>query len=231
MSSVRWLMFETALTFASLALDIAGKYNDYNEGLNASYNSHAFAQRQSALNNQLAYNAYLNLNEQEQLEYKRNALDQFELQRKIRKAVAYRLAIQGSSQKSGGSAESVLRNIERQGLYSLHRKDLNYEIRLRNLQLQRNNIALEVQSKNNAVYAQIQGAPSATGLALSIGGSALQTGLDWKKGRVPSKSTPTTPVSKKSSSSDKYDFGWMDQTDEEIMQEYYRSSEYLNKKR
>jgi hypothetical protein len=173
----------TALAFASFALSAAKDFNDYDESIIARQNEFAYTQRQAALNNQLAYNGYLNLNEQEQMEFKRNSLDQFELQRKIRRAVAYRLAIQGNAQKSGGSAESVLRNIERQGLYSLHRKDLNYELRLRNLQLQRNNIALEVQSKNNALYGQLQGFPSATGLALSIGGTALQKGMDWQKGR------------------------------------------------
>jgi len=186
---------DTALAFASFALGAAKDINDYDESIIARQNEFAFTQRQAALNNQLAYNGYLNLNEQEQMEFKRNSLDQFELQRKIRRAVAYRLAIQGNAQKSGGSAESVLRNIERQGLYSLHRKDLNYELRLRNLQLQRNNIALEVQSKNNALYGQLQGFPSATGLALSIGGTALQKGIGWKEGRVtgkPDKGTPKT---------------------------------------
>lgn len=186
---------DTALAFASFALGAAKDFNDYDESIVARQNEFAFTQRQAALNNQLAYNGYLNLNEQEQMEFKRNSLDQFELQRKIRRAVAYRLAIQGNAQKSGGSAESVLRNIERQGLYSLHRKDLNYELRLRNLQLQRNNIALEVQSKNNALYGQLQGFPSATGLALSIGGTALQKGIDWKEGRItgkPDKGTPKT---------------------------------------
>lgn len=186
---------DTALAFTSFALGAAKDINDYDESIIARQNEFAFTQRQAALNNQLAYNGYLNLNEQEQMEFKRNSLDQFELQRKVRRAVAYRLAIQGNAQKSGGSAESVLRNIERQGLYSLHRKDLNYELRLRNLQLQRNNIALEVQSKNNALFGQLQGFPSATGLALSIGGTALQQGISWKKGRTtgkPDKGTPKT---------------------------------------
>ena len=189
---------DTALAFASFALGAAKDFNDYDESIVARQNEFAYTQRQAALNNQLAYNGYLNLNEQEQMEFKRNSLDQFELQRKIRRAVAYRLAIQGNAQKSGGSAESVLRNIERQGLYSLHRKDLNYELRLRNLQLQRNNIALEVQSKNNALFGQLQGFPSATGLALSIGGTALQQGISWKKGRTtskPDKGSPSTPIS------------------------------------
>ena len=94
------------------------------------------------------------------------------------------MALQGSVQKSGGSADSVLRNIEQQGLWSLHRKDMNYEIALRNLQIKRTNIALETESKNNALYNTLKGFPSSTGLALSIGGSALQTGIAYKEGRI-----------------------------------------------
>jgi len=178
---------DTVLGVTSFALSAAKDINDYDDNISARYDEFAFTQRQAALNNRLAYNGYLNLNEQEQMEYKRNSLDQFELQRKIRRAVAHRLAIQGNAQKSGGSAQSVLVNIERQGLYSLHRKDLNYELRLRNLQLQRDKTALEVESKNNALFGQLQGFPSSTGLALSIGGTALQKGLDWQKGRITKK--------------------------------------------
>ena len=89
-------------------------------------------------------------------------------------------------------------NIERQGLNALYRKDFNFHVKLRNLQQQRQNIALETASKNNQVFAQIQGFPSSTGLGLSIGATALQTGLRYKEGlRTKSKSTPiisTTPI-------------------------------------
>ena len=142
------------------------------------------AQEQAAFNNQLLYNSYTNLNEQEQLEYKKHAVDQFELQVQVRRAVAARLALQGSANKSGGSAESIIMNIQRQGLYSSHRKDFNYEIRIRNLQTQRANEALATKSKNNALYNSLQGFPSATGLALSIGASAVQYGSEWNKGRT-----------------------------------------------
>jgi len=178
MSASPWLFA------AQAAFSIASEINDYNDGVEAAYIDFANKRRQAAFNNRLAYNALLNTNEQEQLFQKKHALDKFQLNKNIQRAIASRMALQGSAQKSGGSADSVLRNIEAQGLWSLHRKDLNYAISLRNLQIKRDNIALETEGKNNALYSQLRGAPSATGLALSIGGTALQSGVEYKKGRA-----------------------------------------------
>ena len=173
----------TFLKFSQIGISALAKGREYKEEVELRHKQFADVQQQAALNNQLLYNSYVNLNEREQLEYKKHAFDEFELQFDIRKAVAARLALQGLHNKSGGSAEAVVMNIRRQGLYSLQRKDFNYEVRLRNLQIQRNNEALETQSKNNALYNSLQGFPSATGLALSIGGSALQYASEWAKGR------------------------------------------------
>ena len=125
---------------------------------------------------------------QQLLDNKKYHLDEFELKKHIRRVVATQLARDGSVQKSGGSANSVLMNIHRQGLHALHRKEFNFHTKLRNLKIQRNNIALETQSKNNALFNTLKGFPSATGLALSIGGSALQTGIAYKEGRTTSSS-------------------------------------------
>jgi hypothetical protein len=173
----------TFLKFSQIGISALAKGREYKEEVELRHKQFADVQQQAALNNQLLYNSYVNLNEREQLEYKKHAFDEFELQFDIRKAVAARLALQGLHNKSGGSAEAVVMNIKRQGLYSLQRKDFNYEVRLRNLQIQRNNEALETKSKNNALYNSLQGFPSATGLALSIGGSALQYASEWAKGR------------------------------------------------
>ena len=177
MSASPWLFA------AQAAFNIASEFNDYNDGVEAAYIDLANKRRQAAFNNRLAYNALLNTNEQEQLFQKKHALDKFQLNKNIQRAIASRMALQGSAQKSGGSADSVLRNIEAQGLWSLHRKDMNYEISIRNLQIKRTNIALETESKNNALYNTLKGFPSSTGLALSIGSSGIQTGVDYQKGR------------------------------------------------
>ena len=183
---------------AEAAFGIASKWNEHNEASISAYNSQRQANRQAALNNNLAFNALLNINEEEALNYKKQAIDKFELQKDIQRALASQLARDGSANKSGGSVNSILMNIERQGLNALYRKDFNFHVKLRNLQQQRQNIALETASKNNQVFAQIQGFPSSTGLGLSIGATALQTGLRYKEGlRTKSKSTPiisTTPI-------------------------------------
>jgi hypothetical protein len=168
---------------AQLAFSIGSKITDYNDQVTAGHIDFANKQRQAALNNNLAYNAYVNLNEQQLLDNTKYKLDEFELKKQIRRVVATQLARDGSVLKSGGSANSVLMNIHRQGLQALHRKEFNFHTKLRNLKIQRDNIALETQSKNNALFNSLKGFPSATGLALSIGGSALQTGINYKKGR------------------------------------------------
>ena len=168
---------------AQLAFSIGSKITEYNDQVTAGHIDYANKQRQAALNNNLAYNAYLNLNEQQLLDNKKYHLDEFELKKHIRRVVATQLARDGSVQKSGGSANSVIMNIWRQGLQALHRKEFNFHTKLRNLKIQRDNIALETQSKNNALFNSLKGFPSATGLALSIGGSALQTGINYKEGR------------------------------------------------
>jgi len=190
-------MVDGWLYAAQLAFTVGSKITAYNDAVTASHIDFANKQQQAALNNNLAYNAYLNLNEQQLLDNKKYHLDEFELKKHIRRVVATQLARDGSVQKSGGSANSVLMNIHRQGLLALHRKEFNFHTKLRNLQQQRKNVALETVSKNNALYNTLKGFPSATGLALSIGGSALQTGIDYNEGRqqedYPQSYTPKIP--------------------------------------
>ena len=200
-SAAKGADLDTYLKLGQFTAAAGTKLMEYQETTILRQQQYHAAEEQAAFNNQLLYNSYTNLNEQEQLEYMKHAVDQFELQVQVRRAVAARLALQGSANKSGGSAESIIMNIQRQGLYASHRKDFNYEIRIRNLQTQRANEALATQSKNNALYNSLQGFPSATGLALSIGGSAVQYGAEWNKGRVgnvPSTKSDTTPTKKDS---------------------------------
>ena len=167
---------------AEAAFAIGSKINEYNEASTQAYYQRIEANSQAAFNNRLSYNALLNTNEEEQLVHKKQALDKFELQKEIQRALAIQLARDGSANKSGGSAENILMNIERQGLNALHRKDFNLQIALRNLRLKRENIAQETASKNNKIFASLQGTPSSTGLGLAIAGTALQTGVRYKEG-------------------------------------------------
>jgi|TARA_R110002020_G_scaffold475594_1_gene711160 hypothetical protein len=160
---------------AEAAATIGSKILDHNETARDSYYSHLQVNAQTALNNRLGYNALLGVNEEEQREYEKLALDKFELQKSMQRALATQLARDGSANKSGGSAESVANNIIRQGLNALHRKDFNYDTKLKNLQMQRNNIALQTASANNQALSGLKAIPSVTGLGLSIAGTAVQT--------------------------------------------------------
>ena len=174
---------DTYLSLYTIGANALADINDYNDANIAAQQSYIQYRTQTAINNNLLYNKYSNLNEQEQLDFQKHSLDKFELQKQVRRKAAELMAFQGSNLKSGGSADSILLNIQRQGYSALHRKDFNYEIRLRNLAMERNNAALATQSANNKAYNAIRGVPSATGLALSIAGNAGQIGSTWAKGR------------------------------------------------
>ena len=161
---------------AEAATTIGSKILDHNETARDSYYSHLQVNAQTALNNRLGYNALLGVNEEEQREHEKLALDKFELQKSMQRALATQLARDGSANKSGGSAESVANNIMRQGLYALHRKDFNYDTKLKNLQMQRDNIALQTASANNQALSGLKAIPSVTGLGLSIAGTGIRTG-------------------------------------------------------
>ena len=49
--------------------------------------------------------------------------------------------------------------------------------------MQRKNIALQTASANNQLLGSLKGFPSQTGLGLSIGGTALQSGIRYKEGQ------------------------------------------------
>ena len=167
---------------AQAAFAVGSKITEYNDTVTARHIDFANKTQQAHLNNGLAYNYYLNINEEKMLENKKFRLDEFELNKQIRSVIATQLVRDGSVLKSGGSAESVLNNIERQGLQALHRKDFNYQTKLKSLQTQRNNIALQTASANNQVLGSLKGVPSLTGLGLSIAGTALQSGVSYTKG-------------------------------------------------
>ena len=160
---------------AEAATTVGSKITEYNDQSRAAYYSALQVNAQTALNNRLGYNALLAVNEEQQREQEKLALDKFELQKSMQRALATQLARDGSVNKSGGSAESVVNNIYRQGLNALSRKDFNYETKLKNLQMQRDNIALQTASANNQALSGLKAIPSVTGLGLSIAGTAVQT--------------------------------------------------------
>ena len=81
---------------AEAAFSVGSKILEYNDEYQASYYNHLQVNSQTALNNGLGYNALLAVNEEEQREFEKLALDKFELQKSIQRALATQLARDGS---------------------------------------------------------------------------------------------------------------------------------------
>lgn len=146
------------------------------------------ARRQIALNNQLNYNAHLNLNQQEVLELKKFGLDDFELKKKIRREQASdavkKASFGGALGQTGGSFQAAQNNILRYGFNALARKDLNQKAVFEDFRIRHTNVDLQTTSQNNAAFSNLSAGPSGFASLLSIVGSGLQIATDAKKGTV-----------------------------------------------
>ena len=144
------------------------------------------ANRQASINNRLNFNAHSNLNEQQMLEMKKFGLDNFELKKKIRRERASDIAIAssfgGSFGQEGASRDAVSRNIQRQGLNALARKDLNYKTKLRDFEIRHKNVDLTTLGQNNAAFSNISSGPSAVATGLQLASSGLSIYDASKKG-------------------------------------------------
>jgi hypothetical protein len=143
------------------------------------------ANRQASINNKLNYNAHLNLNEQQLLEFKKFGLDDFELKKKIRRERSSSIAISSSFGatfgQQGASREAVNRNIHREGLNAIVRKDFNFKTKLRDFQIRHGNVDLTTLSQNNAAFSNISSGPSAVGTGLQIASAGLTLADNFKK--------------------------------------------------
>ena len=146
------------------------------------------AYRQVALNNKLAYNAHLNLNQQQVLELKKFGLDDFELKKSIRREKAKSAAMQASAGgifgKQGTSYQAVQNNIARYGYTALVRKDVNFQTKMQNFETRHKNITLNTLSQNNAAFSNLSTGGSLIGTALSIAGTGAQTAINAKIGTI-----------------------------------------------
>ena len=138
----------------------------------------ANAHRQASLNNQLNYNSHSNLNSQQQLEFKKFGLDDFQLQKQIRRERAFNAVVQASMGgvfgRSGASKEATQLNIERHGFEALVRKDFNFKNTLNNFSIKHSNIDLNTLSANNKAFSNLDSGPNALGSALEFVGTGLQ---------------------------------------------------------
>jgi len=151
--------------------------------------SYSLAAAQTAINNNLNYNAHLALNEQQALSLKKYGLDKFELLKKRRREQAshavqatQRGLVGGTPDEVGGSFASTYNNIARQASLALARKDLNQSIINADFSRRHTNIDLTTISQNNIAFSKIsQGADGRASL-LAIAGSGLQIGIDKESG-------------------------------------------------
>lgn len=144
------------------------------------------ANLQAATNNRLAYNAHLNLNQQQMLEMKKLGFDKFELQKSIRREQARNAAAKasfgGSFGQQGASFQATIQNISRHGLGALARKDLNFKATVADFNIRHKNVTLETQSKNNQAFSGISTGGSALGTGLQIASAGIDTTLASKAG-------------------------------------------------
>ena len=165
---------------ASFGIGLLNSFQTYQDQSAQVYAQYDNAQRQAAVNNGLAYNSFLHLNEQQQLKTKQLALDKFDLSRRVRAAKASEKArtATGGGGASGGSVDARLRNIGRQGAEAISRKDTNFKILLTDFAMRRKNVSLDLLSKNNQAFSGLSTAPSATGLVTGAVGLGIDKYLD-----------------------------------------------------
>ena len=150
------------------------------------------ANKQAAINNNLNYNAHLNLNDQQMLEMKKFGFDKVELQKRLRRDRASSIAIGasfgGSFGQSGATRDMINLNIQRQGFNALARKDFNNKTKLRDFQMRHQNVDLTTISQNNAAFSRISSGGSVSGTGLQIAGLALDA-FSGYKGTTPNNNT------------------------------------------
>ena len=145
------------------------------------------ANAQAKRNNQLAERNYQLINEEQMATMVANGLDKFEIAKEIRRNKAQALARRGGTGSlSSASLQGSLNNIQREGSNAILRKDLNFGSKLRNLQIERDNVAIQTAGLNNQAFNQITQSADLLSTGLSLAG----VNLDLKKKQL--KLDPTT---------------------------------------
>ena len=187
---------EIAMMLAKFALGSAKATNQYQADNLKRQREIDNANRQASINNNLNYNAHINLNDQQMLELKKFGLDKVELQKRLRRDRASSIAIGasfgGSFGQSGATRDMINLNIQRQGFNALARKDFNNKTKLRDFQMRHKNVDLTTISQNNAAFSNISSGGSASGTGLQIAGLALDAFGSYK-GTTPNNITPNDP--------------------------------------
>jgi len=179
---------------AQFALSAASAANEYQQAEQQAAEQRRQAGQQAAINNKLAYNAHLNLNQQQMLEMQKFGFEKRDLQKSIRAKRATNEAIRasfgGSLGQQGATLDATILNINRHGFEALARKDLNFKTLAADFNIRHRNVTLETESKNNQAFSGLSTGGSALGTGLSILGTGLQTKINYDKGTTRTVSTP-----------------------------------------
>jgi len=168
------------LQVASFGLGVMNQYTSYQADVRDHYARIDTANRQAALNNQLAYNSFLHINEEQMLTTAKRSFDVAAIYKQIRAAKATAMAQMESQggDSTIGSGLARIQNIQRQGLEALARKDLNFQTELNDFKTRRKNTTLETLSKNNQAFSGLTSVPDATGLVAQTIGLGIEKYTD-----------------------------------------------------
>lgn len=168
------------LQLASFGLGVMNQYTSYQADVRDHYARIDTANRQAALNNQLAYNSFLHINEEQMLTTAKRSFDVAAIYKQIRAAKATAMAQMESQggDSTIGSGLARVQNIQRQGLEALARKDLNFQTELNDFKTRRKNTTLETLSRNNQAFSGLTSVPDATGLVAQTIGLGIEKYTD-----------------------------------------------------
>jgi len=168
------------LQLASFGLGVMNQYTSYQADVRDHYTRIDTANRQAALNNQLAYNSFLHINEEQMLTTAKRSFDVAAIYKQIRAAKATAMAQMESQggDSTIGSGLARIQNIQRQGLEALARKDLNFQTELNDFKTRRKNTTLETLSRNNQAFSGLTSVPDATGLVAQTIGLGIEKYTD-----------------------------------------------------
>jgi len=158
------------LSLANYAIEAEGVAKGHADAVARDEGNIRRAQATVKRNNQLAERNFAIIGEEELAVRVANGLDAFEIAKEIRKNKASALAQRGGSGSlSSASLQATLTDVQRTGSEALHRHDLNFGAKLRNVSIEKQNITINTQGLNAQAYNQISlsSSDSATGLKLA----------------------------------------------------------------
>jgi hypothetical protein len=191
-----------SLYLAEFAVSAGSSFYDYYKAEEQSYNSRIAAYQNIAAQQQLNYNAHLNLNEQEALELSKHNIDKVDIQKEVRredaKFAAIRASQGGGAGQHGNSMASAHNNIMRHGYAALVRKESNYSTMQRDFQIRHQNLELQLSNKTNSILSSITSGGSVVGTGLQIFSAGVDSKIRQREGtfnnRAPGTVTGGTPA-------------------------------------